>query len=188
MESNNKFTAIHRTLHWIVALAMPILFITGFLRMYWMNKNHIVSVIESKTAAMPISKEVMTDIAKTIRSPMWEWHEIFAVVMIVAFVLRIIYMIAKGIRFPNPFKSNSSFKERFQGFIYVYFYVFVFISAVTGFSIQYNLFETYGDTIEIVHKWGIYWFPIFVILHIVGVVIAEMTSKKGITSKMIGGD
>ena len=188
MESGNKFTAIHRILHWVMALAMPILFITGFLRMYWMNKNHIVAVIETKTSAAAISKEVMTDIAKTIRAPMWEWHEIFAVVMAVAFVARIIYMIAKGIRFPHPFKSQSSFKERFQGFIYLYFYVFVLISAVTGFSIQYNLLEKYEDTVEMIHKWGLYWFPIFVILHIVGVVIAEMTTKKGITSKMIGGD
>ena len=153
-----------------------------------MNKNHIVAVIETKTSAAAISKEVMTDIAKTIRAPMWEWHEIFAVVMTVAFLARIIYMIAKGIRFPHPFKSQSSFKERFQGFIYLYFYVFVLISAVTGFSIEYNLLEKYEDTVEMIHKWGLYCFPIFIILHLVGIAVAEMTNKKGITSKMIGGD
>ena len=188
MESNNKFTAFHRILHWTMALALPVLFITGFLRMFWMNKNHIVSVIESKTSATPISKEVMTDIAKTIREPMWEWHEIFAVVMITAFVTRIIYMIVKGVRFPNPCAKNLPAKERMQGFVYVYFYVFVFISAVTGVSIYFNLFENYADTIEMVHKWGLYWFPIFVILHLSGIAIAEMTTKKGIASKMIGGD
>ena len=35
-----KFTAFHRLLHWIMAIAMPVLFITGFLRMYWMSKGH----------------------------------------------------------------------------------------------------------------------------------------------------
>ena len=188
MESNSKFTAIHRSLHWIMALAMPVLFITGFLRMYWMNKNHVVSVIESKTAATPITKDIMTDIAKTLRAPMWEWHEIFAYVMIIAFVARIGYMIAKGIRFPNPFAKTQPAKVRFQGFTYIYFYAFVFVSAVTGSLIQYHLLETYKDSIEMIHKWGLYWFPIFVILHIAGVVIAEMTTKKGITSKMIAGD
>ena len=188
MKSTNKFTAIHRILHWVMALVLPILFITGFLRIFWMNKNHIVSVIESKTAAAQLTKEQMTDIAKTIRSPMWEWHEIFAQVMIIAFVARIAYMIAKGIRFPNPFGKNQPFKERFQGFIYIYFYVFVAISAFTGICIQKNLFEQYGDTFEMVHKWGLYWFPIFIILHLSGVAFAEMTTKKGIASKMIGGD
>lgn len=186
MHSQNKFTAFHRILHWVMALAMPVLFITGFLRMYWMNKNHIIGIIESKTSAIP--KEQMTDIAVSIREPMWQWHEVFANVMILAFIARIIYMLAKGIRFPNPFKSNQPLKERLQGFTYVYFYLFVFISAFTGICIEKELFSAYLDNIEVVHKWGIYWFPIFIVLHLIGIVAAELTNKKGITSKMIGGD
>lgn len=187
MEKKNKFTGFHRLLHWIMALAMPILFITGFLRMYWMNKHHIVSVIESKVGAA-IPKEQMTDIAKAIREPMWQWHELFAHVMIFSFIARIIYMIVKGIRFPNPFKKNTALKERLQGFTYVYFYVFVFISASTGICINKGFFPEWGDSIEMVHKWGVYWFPIFIVLHLVGIVIAEHSNKKGIVSKMIGGE
>lgn len=186
MNSKQKFSLFHRLLHWIMAIALPILFITGFLRMYWMNKDNIVAVIESKTSAIP--KEQMTDIAKAIREPMWQWHELFAHVMIFAFLARIIYMLVKGIRFPNPFKSKQGMKERLQGFIYVYFYLFVLISAVTGICIEKDLFSTYHEQIEAVHKWGIYWFPIFILLHLAGIVLAEFSSKKGITSKMIGGD
>ncbi len=188
MEKLNKFTALHRILHWAMALAMPVLFVTGFLRMHWMNKNQIVSVITSKTEANPLAKEQMVAIAKAIREPMWQWHEIFAKVMIISFVIRIIYMLVKGIRFPNPFKSNTSLKERLQGLSYVYFYVFVFISAFTGICIEKDFLEQWKDSIEMVHKWGIYWFPIFIVLHIGGIVIAENSNKKGISSKMIGGD
>lgn len=188
MEAKQKFTAVHRILHWIIALAMPVLFITGFLRLYWMNKNGMVAVIESKTAASPLPKDVAIDIAKTIREPMWEWHEIFAYVMIFAFIARIIYMLVKGIRFPNPFSKSLSLKERLQGFIYIYFYVFVFISAFTGICIQKDFFTTYSDLIETVHKWGLYWFPIFIVLHLGGIALAENSTEKGITSKMIGGD
>ncbi len=187
MEQQNKFTFFHRLLHWLMALAMPILFITGFLRMYWMNKHQIVSVIESKVGTA-IPKEQMTDIAKTIREPMWQWHEIFAHVMIFSFLARIIYMLVKGIRFPNPFKSGIPLKERFQGFTYVYFYVFVFISASTGICLEKGFFTEWKDGIETIHKWGIYWFPIFIVLHLVGILIAEHTTKKGIVSKMIGGE
>lgn len=187
METNNKFTFFHRLLHWIMALSMPILFITGFLRMYWMNKNHMVSVIQSKVGTA-IPKEQMTDIAKTIREPMWQWHELFAHVMIFSFIARIIYMIVKGIRFPNPFKKNTSLKERLQGFTYVYFYVFVFISAITGICLEKGFFPAWKGDIEMVHKWGVYWFPIFIVLHLVGIVIAEHSNKKGIVSKMIGGE
>ncbi len=188
MDTPHKFTALHRILHWAMALAMPVLFITGFLRMYWMNKNHIVAVIESKTATSPLLKEQMTAIAKTIREPMWQWHEIFAYVMIVAFLARILYMIVKGIRFPNPFKTNISISERFQGFTYLYFYLFVSISAFTGICIEKGFFTGWKENIENIHKWGVYWFPIFIVLHLAGVFIAESTNKKGIASKMIGGD
>ena len=188
MKEKQKFTVIHRVLHWTIALVMPVMFITGFLRMFWMNKNGMVEVIESKTAASPLQKEVMVDIASTIRHPMWEWHEFFANVMIAAFIARILYMIFKGIRFPNPFNSSITLKERLQGFVYIYFYVFVFISAFTGVCIEKGFFDSYHEEIEMVHKWGLYWFPIFIVLHLLGIVIAEYSTKKGITSKMIGGD
>ena len=97
-------------------------------------------------------------------------------------------MLVEGIRFPNPFSKSLAVKERFQGFIYIYFYVFVLISAVTGNFIKYEILSNYKDVIENTHKWGLYWFPIFIVLHLLGIVIAELTTKKGITSKMIGGD
>ena len=79
-------------------------------------------------------------------------------------------------------------KERLQGFTYVYFYFFVFISAITGICIEKGLFPEWKQNIETVHKWRVYWFPIFVLLHLTGILIAELSTKKGITSKMIGGD
>lgn len=184
--TQRKFTFFHRLLHWIMVIVMPVLFITGFLRMYWMNKNNMIAKIESKTALL--SKEQMSDIAKSIRAPMWQWHELFAHVMIFAFLARIAYMLIKGIRFPNPFKSVQPLKERFQGFTYVYFYSFVFVSAITGVCIEKGFFPLWKHTIESVHKWGIYWFPIFILLHLAGILIAEHSNKKGISSKMIGGD
>ncbi|HRP01384.1 MAG TPA: cytochrome b/b6 domain-containing protein [Candidatus Kapabacteria bacterium] len=188
MKANKKFTLLHRILHWTMFIAMPILFITGFLRMYWMNKKHIVSIISENTSPELLTKEQMSTIATSIREPMWQWHELFAHIMIITFVIRIIYMLTKGIRFPNPFKSNTKLKEKLQGFTYIYFYLFVFISAVTGICIEKGFFESSMEIIETVHKLGIYWFPIFIILHIAGILIAELTDKKGIVSNMIGGD
>ena len=47
-ENKNQFTVIHRILHWSVALLMSILFITGFLRMYWMSKKTIIDTVETE--------------------------------------------------------------------------------------------------------------------------------------------
>lgn len=188
MKSEKKFTAFHRLLHWLMALAMPVLFITGFLRMHWMNKNHIVSVIESKVAAGSLSKDAMVSIAKDIREPMWNWHVVFAHVMIFSVLARVIYIAVKGIRFPNPFIGNQPFREKLQGFTYIYFYIFAIISAATGISLRQGFFPAWKEGIETIHKLGIYWFPIFILLHFVGIVIAEYSNKRGIVSKMISGE
>lgn len=186
MINQKKYTPLHRVLHWVMAIVMPILFVTGFLRMYWMSKMQITNAIASKTDAL--TKDQLSEIAADIRAPMWEWHEIFAKVMIVAFIVRIVYMVAKGIRFPNPFKANQALNERLQGFTYVYFYVFVAINAFTGLCIENEWITAYYNEIEDIHKWGVYWFPIFIILHAGGIMLAEISNKKGIASKMIGGD
>lgn len=188
MGNKTKFTLFHRILHWIIALAMMILFATGFLRMNWMNKHQIISVIEKNTEENQIQKEQIQKIAKDIREPMWQWHKLFAHIMIFSFIARIIYMLSKGIKFPNPFKSKVSFKERLQGFTYIYFYIFVFVSAFTGICLEKGFLLRYHENIESIHKLGLYWFPIFIILHFTGIIIAETTNKKGIASKMIGGE
>jgi len=188
METQPKHTGLHRILHWIAAFAMTVLFSTGFLRMYWMNRRSIIEIIQSKISDISIPKEHMRSIVQAIQEPMWQWHGIFAHVMIFTMLARIIYMIAKGIRFPKPFASGISWKERLQGLTYVYFYIFVTMSIFTGICIEKGFFESAHETIESVHKWGIFWFPIFIFLHLSGIILAEFSDKKGIVSKMISGD
>lgn len=186
MKINQKYSPLHRLLHWVMAIAMTILYITGFLRMYWMSKKAVAYAIASQD--IEVTKEQAKAVYKVLREPMWEWHLIFAHVMIFSFLARIIYMLIKGVRFPNPFQSKITIKERLQGFTYIYFYVFVFISAITGISIEKGFFPEWKIGIETTHKWGIYWFLIFIVLHLAGMVMAEITGKKRVVSKMIGGE
>lgn len=187
MKTTRTSTPLHRLLHWTMALAMTVLLITGFLRMYWMNRRHITSILEAEGAGL-LSPEQARAVSKAILSPMWEWHVHFAKVMVIAFILRLVYMVVKGIRFPNPFRAGTPLKQRLQGLTYVYFYAFVLVSAFTGACIHLGLLKPWEDTIEAVHKWGIWWFPVFILLHIAGVFVAEHSQRHGITSRMIGGD
>lgn len=185
--SSNSFTVTHRILHWTIALLMFVLFITGFLRMYWMSKKTIIGAVEQNLPDITLTKEQIMGIAKGIIKPMWEWHEYAAYVLAFAFAIRIVYMIWKKIKFPNPFNNNNPSKERLQGVTYFVFYLFIFISIVTGFYLEWGS-DSLKEPMEEIHKWAIYWFPIFFIMHIVGIGIGELTDKKGVVSKMIGGD
>lgn len=186
MEKINKFTALHRALHWLTALAITVLFLTGFLRMTWMNRHKIAEIIASTTDEL--SKDQMNSIAKAIREPMWEWHVIFAYLMITVVAVRLIYMIVKGIRFPNPFDSKISIGDRFQGLSYAFFYLLVIGSALTGICLKFKFFDEFHKQIEGVHKLGLYLYPIFIVIHLIGIYISEHSNKRGIVSKMIGGE
>lgn len=181
-----EFTVTHRILHWSLGLPMTVLFISGFLRMQWMGRKPIVAVIEQDAPGI-MTKEQTMAIANDILNPMWQWHEYAAYIIVFFFLMRIAYMLLKGTRFPNPFIGKQSIKERLQGMTYILFYLFVAIAAITGFYLKWGDGDL-KEPMETVHKLAIYWFPIFILVHIAGIVIAELTGKKGITSKMIGGD
>lgn len=184
-----KFSIQHRLLHFVIAVAMIALFITGFLRMTWMNKGTVSQVIQQEltTENIEVSKDTLGTIGKALLAPMWQWHIIFAYVILAFFTFRLIYMFAKGIKFPNPFNGSISVKERFQGLIYILFYLLVLIDIITGFYIMWGD-GTYKAILEPIHKYSLYWFPIFFNLHLGGIFIAEVTTKPGIVSKMINGN
>jgi cytochrome b561 len=182
-----EFTLTHRILHWSVTVLMFILFITGFLRINWMARRVIQNAVTQNTQGLEITKAQMSGISKNIISPMWDWHVVAAYIMGGAFIIRLIYMAARGIRFPNPFQANISLKDRLQGSLYALFYLFVAVSVITGFYLKW-IDGDLKDIMETIHKWAIYWFPVFVVLHFAGIWLAEQTNRRGVTSRMIGGE
>ncbi|WP_291099417.1 MULTISPECIES: cytochrome b/b6 domain-containing protein [unclassified Empedobacter] len=182
-----KFTLTHRLLHWTIGISMIMLFLTGFLRMEWMSKKNLSALITNEVSkeGLNISDATLKTIGRSSLEPMWQWHEIFAYIALVLFAIRIVYMLVKGIRFPNPLKSHST-SEKFQGIIYMIFYLLMLINIVTGFYLMWGN-GTYKDPMEELHKTAIYWFPIFFLIHLIGVIIDEVNKNSGIVSKMING-
>ncbi len=183
-----KYTAIHRILHFGIGVAMLVLFCTGFLRMKWMGKKNISQIVEGQLNKnhVELPKDSLKIIGKQLLEPMWQWHVYFAYAILFLFTIRIIYMFAKGIRFPNPFSKQSTTKEKFQGSIYFLFYFLVLVDICTGFYLLWGNGD-YKEIAETIHKYSLYWFPIFFILHILGIFLEEITHKSNIVSKMING-
>ena len=101
-----KFTLTHRLLHWTIGISMIMLFLTGFLRMEWMSKKNLSALITNEVSkeGLNISDATLKTIGRSSLEPMWQWHEIFAYIALGLFTVRIVYMLVKGIRFPNPLK------------------------------------------------------------------------------------
>lgn len=185
---NKKFSGIHRLVHWAIAFVISISFITGFLHEFWMSKHNIADKITSGLQSTQLSKEQVIKAAESIREPMWQWHVYVAYVMVVLIAARIIYMFVKGIKFPIPFKKELPVKERLEGITIFLFYLFIVVNVITGF---YHLLGSDPQLKHLsgtIHKWAIYWFPLFILFHFAGIFFAEISNKKGIASRMIGGD
>lgn len=180
-----KTSKLDRFLHWSIAFSMSLLFLTGFLRMTWMAKKNVVKVIESHVGNS-VSPEQSKAIAKELLEPMWQWHEYAAYFILGVLIIKIIYTLFKSSKTPNHFSEKKNIKEYLQKAVYLLFYMFLAATTITGFYLKWGD-GTWKEPMEAIHKLAIYWFPIFIGLHLIGIVIAELTNKKGIVSKMIGG-
>lgn len=184
----NKFNLANRLIHWALAFTFLFILLTVFLRTGWMNKGSMGNIIQENLSqsGITISKEDAAKIGKEVRRPMWQYHVIAGYVLIGLYVIRIAITIRQGVGFANPFAPDSSTKEKFKSWIYILFYGLVCVSLFTGFMVV-NGPKNLKDAMETVHVQSLYYAITFIALHIGGVLIAEISSEKGIVSNMISG-
>jgi cytochrome b561 len=185
---NKKYSTLFRIMHWSIALCMMFMLFTIFLRLNWMNKNHMAGIISAELANLDIQlgEEESVLIAKKIRKPMWEWHIWIGYVLIGLYVLRLILAAFKKMIIMNPFAKNISSKERFQAWLYISFYLFMAMTLFTGFMVV-NGPDNLHELMEDLHKPSLYYILAFVFIHISGILWSEFTNDKGIISRVIGG-
>ena len=189
MSSENKnFSLAHRILHWLIAFTILFLMLTVFLRLTWLEKNNVASILQDNLNTLNISlnQDDAIKIAKNIRKPMWDWHIYSGYFLIGLYVLRLINLYFSGIVFPNPFHSTVSLKQKVQGGTYILFYFLMGISLITGFFIV-NGSPKYKDILETIHVQSLYYVVLFIMMHMGGLLISEFSNERGIISKMIHG-
>lgn len=133
-----------------------------------------------------ITKKQSIKIAKVIRGQMWTWHIYAGYLMIALLSLRVVLNIKeRGFKLTTITSSEASSKDKFQWVLYASFYVLVAASLMTGMFVINDI----GDhkLMEDLHKLSLYYLVGFLVMHLVGVVIAELTDQKNIISEMISG-
>lgn len=185
---NKNYSAVYRMIHWSIAICMFLLLFTIFLRLTWMNKNNVAEIIQNylNTTDQSLTQDQLIVLAKKIRQPMWDWHIYLGYALTGLFGLRFILPLFGEMKFQNPFNKELIFKEKFQNWIYLIFYVCVVISLATGLLIKFGSGEI-KKSMEEIHILSIYYLIAFIILHIGGVLWSEFTNQKGIISRIMSG-
>ncbi|NRA13306.1 MAG: cytochrome b/b6 domain-containing protein [Crocinitomicaceae bacterium] len=184
---NASFPLAHRLLHWAIAFSMLFMLLTIFLRLGWMNKHNMADIMTERLAEIDVTidEDQAISIAKGIRSPMWAWHVYIGYVLVGLYLLRMLFFITKGSNFKHDLMKGA-LKEKVQPWSYVLFYALLASSLISGLIIEFGP-EKYKHSTEEFHELSLYWLVLFIVVHFIGLYIAERTNRKGVVNKMITG-
>ncbi len=188
-----KWSLSFRIWHWLHAFVVLGLLGTVFLRKTFLSWRANSEILAAKLSGIDIdvSSEQAKLLAKAIRAPMWEWH------ILLGYALAVLILARAALFFTQSGRENiidigsASLHKKMVKIGYIGIYGILSIMAVSGllmsFSEEIGLVEATVHTIKEFHEliFNAVW--IFVLLHIVGVVIADNTNEKGIISDMING-
>jgi cytochrome b561 len=161
---------------------------TFFLRKTFLSWRANAEILSNKLAGfgIEVSSEQAAALAKAVRAPMWEWHIILGYAFALLILWRMVMLFKNGFEYDA---ENRHMEWVYRG--YKLLYGILFFMAVSGILIQlyadFGLSKDAAHDIKEVHEvvaWGV---VIFVVMHIVGVFVADNRDQKGITSKMISG-
>lgn len=183
-----KYSLVYRTIHWAIAIAFLLLLATIFLRLTWMNKYNVANIIQEYLGetGQTLSQEQLIVLAKRIREPMWNWHVYLGYVLLGLFSIRFALPAFGHMKFQNPLRSDLTTKAKLQRWVYLVFYACVVVSLVTGLIIEWGP-GSLKKPMESIHELGIYYLIAFIVIHLAGVLMAELTDQKGIISRIVSG-
>ena len=188
-----KWSISFRIWHWLHAFVILGLLATVFLRKTFLSWRTNSEILSSELSSMNIdvSVEQAKILAKAVRAPMWEWHILLGYGLAFLLLARIVLFFTKsGKRNYLDIKSSTLHKKMVK-VGYVGIYVILSFMAISGLSIHFyeelTLLKETAKSIKEVHELVFNAVWIFVLLHIVGVVLADNSDEKGLVSDMING-
>jgi len=187
-----KYTLNFRLWHWLNAAVVLGLLATVFLRktfLSWKTNSEIL-LAQLSEMGVAITKDQAVVLAKAIRAGMWEWHIILGYGLAVLVLFRL-YLYFRDDSIRENFPTLSLHKKGVKSLYYIFYATIVFMSVsglVIHFYEELNLTKEFAHDIKELHELVFYFILYFVPIHIAGVIIADNTKEKGLTSTMINGE
>ena len=169
-----------RIWHSLNGIAVIAALTTVALRKTFLSVKKTAPLIQAKLAkeGVVLTTEQARHAAQAVRDGMWEWHYRIGFMLVFLLAFRLFF----GRRaFPR-------FKSLREGAHTVYL-IILGIMAATGVSMYYSgllkLGEGVVDQIQEVHEFFLWFFPVFLVFHVAGVLLAERRGEKGLILSMV---
>lgn len=184
-----------RIWHWLHAFVVLGLIGTVLLRKSFLSWRTNSEILANKLLEIDLDMELTAQqskiLAKSLVSNMWEWHVFLGYAFAFLILWRILLFFTKSGRESYQNFKDKSIHKKMVTIGYIGIYGILIFMAITGLVIHFHealgiIKETTEDIAE-AHEFAFLGVAIFVPLHIIGVVIAEITDEKGIISDMVNG-
>lgn len=189
-----KWSLDFRIWHWIHAFVVLGLMGTVFLRKTFLSWRTNSEILTQKLSEIDLSvTEAQAKVlAKAIRAPMWEWHILLGYALAALLLWRIVLFFTQSGSVNYKHFKVKSLHKKMVVLSYVAIYAILTFMALSGLTI--NFYETLelskelaGDIKDIHEFVFFYGVLVFVPLHIVGIVVADIKEDNGLISNMIHG-
>ena len=203
-----KHSSLIRIWHWVTFLVLSASMITVLINATMLNPRDNIGLVQNqlKEKGLTASEEQAFAVSHEYEDKMWDVHKLLGFGLAFLLVARVLIEITLPgnekirSRIKNTMsllKLNDENKVQYKHYlnvkrVYMLFYTILLLMALTGLGLAFG--RDLGFTREIhnavktVHSILQYCMYAFVLIHLIGVVIAENTKDKGIVSGMINGN
>jgi len=203
-----KHSTLIRIWHWITFLVLSASMITVLINSTMLNPRDNIGLVQNqlKEKGVTVSEEQAFAVSHEYEDKMWEVHKWLGFGLAFLLISRVLIEIALPgdekirSRIKNAMtllKLNDGNKAQYRHYlnvkrVYMLFYTLLLLMALTGLGLAFGrdlgFTREIHNTVKTVHSILQYCMYAFVLIHLIGVIIAENTKDKGIVSGMINGN
>lgn len=202
-----KHSASSRLWHWLNLLVITGSLLTVLLNSTLFDVNRNAHYIQEQlhSVAVSITNQQASHVAHGLEDKVWDIHSYFGIALTVLFLFRLsgsffeikeqrfLFILKKSIQYYRSLskKSTQALHEVTIKFLYLLFYIFLSIMVITGMLLTFKqdlgISQETSHNIKEFHGFSMYIILAFIVVHIIGVVLAEIGKNRGIVSYMING-
>jgi Ni/Fe-hydrogenase 1 B-type cytochrome subunit len=178
-----------RLWHWLHAVTVLGLLGTFFLRKTFLSWRTNSEILMNKLGefGITVTGDQVAALAKAVRAPMWDWHIYLGFVFAALVAWRLVMIVKEGFGYA-PKDTHMAWVYRGYKAIYAVLAFMAISGIVIYLSADIGIGKETAHDIKEIHEtmaWGV---VAFVVMHIVGVFVADNKDQKGLVSKMVSGE
>ncbi|RYG09686.1 MAG: cytochrome b/b6 domain-containing protein [Chitinophagaceae bacterium] len=201
-----KHSASLRFWHWTNALIICGSLLTVLLNSTLFDVRDNAAYIQKqlKDSGATVNEEQARNVAHGLEDKVWSLHIYFGYALVALLLFRLTSELIntdkpKFLRklkltyaaYKNSRRDNTAKHDLIVKLLYLTFYILITVMAITGICLAFDdvlgIGKSLSHSIKEVHGFCMYLIIAFILVHVIGVLLAERKDSKGIVSDMIHG-